>query len=131
MMERDSPALYLEGVRLFNEGEFYACHDALEELWTDTLGPERGFYQGLIQSAVALFHFGNGNLGGARRMYFSACNYLEPYRPAYYGIDLERFLSDLRECFRDLIDAGDVYPTGVELREDRVPRIVLATDGGT
>ena len=57
------PEKYVEGIRLFNEEEFFECHEVLEELWQETLGREKKFYQGLIQAAVALFHFGNENLG--------------------------------------------------------------------
>ena len=42
----------------------------------------RLFYKGLIQAAVALHHFGNGNIRGARKVYRSSRGYLEPYRPA-------------------------------------------------
>ncbi|MGH7129676.1 MAG: DUF309 domain-containing protein, partial [Planctomycetaceae bacterium] len=87
---------YLEGVRLFNEREFFECHDVLEVLWSDTLGEDREFYQGLIHAAVALFHFETGNFGGARKMSLSAGRYLEPYRPRHLGLDLEGFLSGLR-----------------------------------
>ncbi|HUG93120.1 MAG TPA: DUF309 domain-containing protein [Planctomycetaceae bacterium] len=122
----DYPELYREGLRLFNEQEFFACHDVLEELWTDTLGPEREFYQGLIQSSVALFHFGEGNLGGARRLYQSARRYLEPYRPRYMGIDLDRFLSGLGHCFEPLAEApAGRYPMDVRLDAERIPRLEL------
>ena len=114
---------YLEGIRLFNEHEFFACHDMLEELWTDTLGSERQFYQGLIHAAVALHHFETDNLGGARKMYGSARRYLEPYAAAYLGLDLARFLREFRECFRELIEAGNVYPAGATLDPARVPRL--------
>ena len=124
-MTAEYPELYRQGVRLFNERQFFECHDALEELWNETLGPEREFYQGLIQSAVALFHFENGNLGGARRMYLSASRYLHPYRPQYMGVDLERFLSEMQHCFQPLTDAGNVYPEGATLPEDRIPHIQL------
>jgi predicted metal-dependent hydrolase len=59
------PEKYLEGVRLFNAEDFFECHDVLEELWSETLGEEKKFLQGLIQASVALFHFGNENLGSA------------------------------------------------------------------
>ena len=32
------PEKYLNGIRLFNEQEFFECHDVLEELWSETLG---------------------------------------------------------------------------------------------
>lgn len=82
------PEQYLEGIRLFNEEEFFECHDILEELWTETMGSERLFYQGLIQASVAMFHFGNENLGGARKLYHSSTEKLAPYAPCFMNLDL-------------------------------------------
>ena len=73
------PPQYLEGLRLLNDQDFFESHDVLEELWADIVGDERQFYQGLIQVAVALFHFSNGNLGGARKLYHSSHKYLQQY----------------------------------------------------
>lgn len=120
---------FLEAVRLFNEREFFDCHDVLEELWNDTLGPERQFYQGLIHAAVALFHFGEGNLGGARKMFFSSVRYLEPYRPGYGGIDLEQFLAEFCDCFAELISASGDYPVHLSLDESRIPRLRMSAAG--
>ena len=39
-----------------------------EELWADYQGPDRQFFQGLIQAAVCLHHFGNGNTRGAKKL---------------------------------------------------------------
>ena len=124
-MTAESHKLYLEGIRLFNEEEFFDCHDVLEELWSEVLGEEKKFYQGLIQAAVALFHFGNENLGGARKLYESAAKKLDMYRPCYLGVDLEKFLADFQYCFAELIDAGDQYPKNVELQDERIPKIEL------
>ncbi|MBM4077791.1 MAG: DUF309 domain-containing protein, partial [Planctomycetes bacterium] len=66
------PELYRTGLRLFNEEDFFECHEAIEELWAETLGEPKKFLQGLIQAAVALFHFGNENFGGAKKLYISA-----------------------------------------------------------
>jgi len=122
------PALYLEGIRLFNEREFFDCHDAFEELWTDTHTEERRFLQGLIQSAVGLYHFGNDNLGGARKMYLAAVDKLRPYAPRYWGLNLQKFLADLENCFRDLLTGRDGYPEGVTLPQDRIPRMDFDPD---
>jgi uncharacterized protein len=117
------PEAYLEGVRLFNEREFFACHDVLEELWTDTLGPERTFYQGLIHAAVSLFHFEEGNLGGARKMFDSTNRYLEPFAPQHMGLDLAGFLMDYQNCFRPLLAAGSTWPSGLALDPETVPEL--------
>ena len=64
--------LYLEGIEHFNKCDFFESHESWEDLWTEYRGPSRKFYQGLIQAAVALFHFGNGNIRGAKKLYHSA-----------------------------------------------------------
>lgn len=117
----DEERLFVEGIRLFNEREFFACHDVLEELWTDTLGPRRQFLQGLIQSSVALFHFGEGNLGGARKLSMSAHEYLLPYQPTFLGIDVVGFLTDMDTCFKTLRAAGPDWPTGLQLDVRLIP----------
>ncbi len=114
---------YIKGIELFNDAEFFACHDELEEVWTETIGPERDFYQGLIHVAVSLFHFEGGNLGGARKMYESSRRYLASYDDQYMGIDLAKLLVQQEHAFRELLGPHDGYPTGVELNPDDIPTI--------
>ncbi len=115
---------YLRGIELFNECEFFESHEAWEELWADTQGPDREFYQGLIQAAVALHHFVNGNLRGARKVFSTCCSHLQPYRPKHLGLDLEQFLAQLRECFAPLLEREEL-PQGIEIDPDKIPEIHL------
>jgi predicted metal-dependent hydrolase len=124
-MTAEYPAQYLEGLRLFNAEDFFESHEVLEELWSETQDERKKFYQGLIQAAVALLHFGNGNLGGAKKVYLSCRKYLEAYQPAYEGLDLSRFLDDLQFCFQELLDSTEACPSGIEIRDDRVPKITI------
>lgn len=110
-------------IELFNQQEYFACHDELEELWGETLGEEREFLQGLIHAAVALHHFSEGNLGGARKMHDSAVKYLRPYHPVCLGIDLERFLTDFDHCFDALLGEQTAYPVGVVIDPERLPKM--------
>ncbi len=119
---------YLEGIRLFNEREFFASHDVLEDLWGETLCGDREFYQGLIHAAVCLFHFEEGNLGGARKMYESARRYLTPFGESHMGLDLDAFWSDMRICFAELLVSTNDYPTGVTIEVDRIPIIQLTAE---
>ena len=125
-MSEEYPAQYLEGVRLFNAEEFFESHEVLEELWTETHDLRRKFYQGLIQAAVSLLHFGNGNLGGAKKVYLSSRKYLEAYRPEFEGLNVERFLDDMQFCYQELVDDQQSYPAGINLHDDRVPKIHLS-----
>ncbi len=90
------------GMELFNRGEFHDAHEVWEDVWRDTPGPERAFYQGLVQAAVCCFHAGRGNRGGAGTMYGGAMALLRPFAPARDGIDVERFLGEFEGWFREM-----------------------------
>ena len=64
-MQEEMPSEFWEGIEQFNHQEFYACHDTLEALWMEADEPEKKFYQGILQIAVALYHLGNLNWRGA------------------------------------------------------------------
>jgi hypothetical protein len=83
------------GIALFNAGEYFACHDVWEELWSDILGTERDFIKGLIHIAVALHHFSEGNPGGGRKMSRSAAKYLGRYAGDYLQLDIAGLLAEL------------------------------------
>ncbi len=115
-----------EGILLFNAGEFFACHDVLEDFWGELTSPEKPFFQGLIQAAVALFHFEEGNLGGARRMAGSCRVYLSPFAPTCGRIDVARLLTDLETCFRELQKDYTSYPAHLKINPEKVPKIYRA-----
>jgi predicted metal-dependent hydrolase len=119
---------YLDGLRLFNEEEFFEAHDVWEELWSESLGDEKKFLQGLIQASVSLFHFGNENYGGARKLYDSCRQKLDPYRPSFMGLDLDQFLTDYQRCFQELLDHKEKYPTDIHLRDELVPKMTIPED---
>src|SRR5712664_208746 len=57
---------YLEHARdLFNTGEFWLAHEALETVWRSIIKEDEAqVWQGLIQAAAALLHRGRGNRHG-------------------------------------------------------------------
>lgn len=112
-----------EGILLFNAGEFFQCHDVLEDFWGELTCPEKPMFQGLIQAAVALFHFEEGNLGGARKMFTSCRVYLNPFNPSCGGIDIERLLAELELCFMELMQDHASYPSHLRIDQDKVPKI--------
>jgi predicted metal-dependent hydrolase len=126
-MSDDAPsieALYAEGIRYFNECEFFEAHEAWEELWTEYRGPARRYYQGLIQAAVALHHFGTGNIRGAKKVYLSSRSYLDDYRPAYLGLDLNAFLGRFEACFAEVLASTEEFPS-IEVDPELIPEIHL------
>jgi len=125
-MEENADPRFENAIALFNAREFFACHDVLEEIWGETL-VGREFYQGLIHAAVALFHFGEGNLGGARKMATSTLRYLDPFRPTCRGVNVERLIGDFHSCFAELLAPHTSYPAGLALDERRIPKIQHGT----
>ena len=122
--DQANDSLYRQGIKYFNECDFFEAHETWEELWTDYRGPARKFYQGLIQAAVALHHFGNGNIRGARKVYHTSRNYLQDYRPLYLGLDLDAFLAQYDRCFEPVLQSTEEFPR-IDIDPELIPEIHL------
>lgn len=81
------PEEYYQFFVTFNEGDYYTCHDLLEEIWMSD--KQNHFLKGLLQMSVAIYHYEYGNVKGARVMMEAARVYLESYRPKHWGLNLE------------------------------------------
>ena len=114
---------YLAGVVLFNGQDFFGAHEVWEDLWADSYGDERRFYQGLIQAAVGLCHFGNGNLNGAVKLYHSSREYMKNCGSSLLGLDIAEFWRDMETCYRPLL--GSAYDRSVRPAEECLPTIRL------
>ena len=56
-----------KGLKLFNSGHYWECHEELEDLWLNDAGDNaRYVYWAILQAATALFHFSDDNIEGAR-----------------------------------------------------------------
>lgn len=119
--------LYLAGVALFNSREFFECHEVLEDLWNECRNEDRRFYQAVLQAAVALHHFGNGNLRGAVKLFGTAKAYMEPYPNPYYGLDKEKFWADMGACFAEVFQEGqDILRRDLHPDPALIPSITLS-----
>lgn len=88
------PQEFWQGVEEFNNQEYYACHDTLEALWMESTEPEKTFYQGVLQIAVALYHLNNHNWRGAAILLGEGINRLRYYQPIYADIDVEKLVEE-------------------------------------
>jgi predicted metal-dependent hydrolase len=112
---------YIQFVRHWNQREFFECHEALEDLWFETHGPERKFYQGLIQGATAFLKLEKKNLRGARRLFAGALNCLEDYPPRYLGFRLREFVELLEIWQAKAVLASDECP--VQFNPEELPAL--------
>jgi len=96
------------GIALFNAGSFFDAHEALEDVWRELQGAEKDFLQAVIQAAVGLHHYSNGNIPGARSLLARASRKLAEYPNAYCGIAVDRLRPVLGEWTASL--AADAPP---------------------
>src|ERR1700722_1339799 len=115
---------YLGGVLFFNARDFFEAHEVWEALWMDSHGDERRFYQGLIQAAVALFHFSGGNLRGALKLYRTSQEYMRPCGSPYLGLDATAFWRQMTLCFEPLLQTPEP-DRGVRPDPERIPVLTL------
>jgi uncharacterized protein len=115
----NSPPEWLQGINEFNAGEYYACHDTLEALWMDAIDPDKKFYQGVLQIAVACYHLHNRNWRGAVTLLGEGIGRLPYYQPVYAGIDVARLIQDSSNLLQILQSIGT---EGIDDFVDRLPQ---------
>jgi len=87
--------LLQQGIDFFNQGQWYEAHEVWEDLWRETEGEARGFYQGLVQLAVGLHHISGGNLRGGKRVLDRGIEHIRAFPDRFMGIDNERLQQDI------------------------------------
>lgn len=99
------------GIQLFNDGEFFECHEVLEAAWTPERGQRRLFLQALIHMAVGWYHCQGSNPVGASRQLRKGLRKLSAYLPDYEGVDTARLAREA-QALLDHVEAGTAkdYP---------------------
>lgn len=95
-----------EGLRLFNRGDFFEAHEALEAAWNQEGGPVRDLYRGLLQVAVVYYHVGRANYAGALKVYQRCLKWLQPWRPQHLGICVDELIADLEAVIGEVRALG-------------------------
>jgi uncharacterized protein len=100
------PELVLKGMDEFNKGEFYECHEYLEEAWMQEPGRVRFLYQGILQVGVGFYHLKNGNWRGATGLLRNGTTRLKEFEPETLGIEVARLVRECERCLRELEELG-------------------------
>ena len=82
------------GLHLFNAGEYFEAHEALETAWREEAGPARELYRGVLQVAVAYYHLTRGNYIGTLKMFARARYWLALFPERCRGIEVGRLMAD-------------------------------------
>ena len=81
-------------VQQFNRGDFWGCHETLEEVWLETPYPLRLFYHSIIKVAVGLYHVGRHNRHGARVKLSDGVRVLQLFPQEFMGVSAGRLHDD-------------------------------------
>lgn len=105
-MPEEVPDLVLRGIEEFNKGEFYECHEYLEDAWRQEQGRIRYLYQGILQVGVGFYHQRNGKWRGATSLLRNGTAKLEEFEPETLGIDVAKLIRESERCLEELEELG-------------------------
>lgn len=114
-----------EGIRLFNEREFFDCHEVLEDAWREEHGPLRDLYQGLIKAAVAFYHAERQNFEGATKVMRSGLPQLRPYI-GWHGLDMASLVLQCEDWLGTFIE---LEQTGGQMDSSKLPFLKKVPSG--
>jgi hypothetical protein len=100
-----------KGIDEFNNGDYFDCHETLEELWMVEADSDRTFYQGLLQLSVGCFHLLNENYRGAGSQWRRGCAKLEKFSERHLGVDVKSLLAQMRRC-QEMLQRTQSGPEG-------------------
>jgi uncharacterized protein len=122
------PVHYLQGIEHFNAERYFDAHEVWEEIWLQSSGDTKLFYQMLIQAAVGLHHYERGNPRGARGMHTNVLNKLELLPSFFMSLDLSDFSRQFRHFFSRLIDDNDESPPPPEQPRPKIRLLSKETE---
>ncbi|WP_372663846.1 DUF309 domain-containing protein [Cohnella sp.] len=104
-----SDSRFLAFIAHFNgDRDYYECHEVMEELWLEQ--GRSPLLQGLLQAAVGLHHWDNGNYSGAVKLMSASLAKLSRYGDYALGLDLLKVRSDLKIALDILSKRPDDAP---------------------
>ena len=111
-----------EGIRLFNDGQFFECHDILETFYQEADDAHKPFLEGLIQLAAAFRIFCDfGEIKGPVRMIYQALIRFENYQPAFLQIRVKD-LCQAVEAWAKAAERPDARPSASDIPKISVQR---------
>ncbi len=101
------PDLAREGIDLFNQRQFYKCHDSLEEAWKQDQSPGRDMYRGILQTGIALYQVERGNYRGAVKMLMRVRQWLDPLPDVCRQVDVAGLRQNIQEMYVAVLELGE------------------------
>ncbi len=94
------------GFILFNKGEYWKAHEALETAWRSDPGEIRHLYRGILQVGVAYFHIKRRNYAGVMKLYHRSQRWLAPFPERCRGIEVGQLKADFETVIAEVRRLG-------------------------
>lgn len=120
-MSEEIPDLVLKGIEEFNRGEFFECHEYLEEAWMQESRRVRFLYQGILQVGIGFYHQQNSNWRGATGLLHNGTVRLREFEPETLGIDVAKLVRECERCLEELETLGRERVS--EFDQTKVPKV--------
>ncbi|UYN89379.1 MAG: DUF309 domain-containing protein [Anaerolineales bacterium] len=91
----------VRGIALFNAGEYWEAHEALETAWKEERGPARHLYKGILQAGVMYLQIQRGNYLGMAKMYERCKKWLRPWPPVCRGVNVDQLRADVEAAISE------------------------------
>jgi predicted metal-dependent hydrolase len=88
------PPLAVEGIELFNAGNYYRQHDLFEAQWMKTESPVRDLYRAILQVGIAYYQIERGNHRGALKMLLRSVQWLLILPDVCQGVNVRQLRED-------------------------------------
>jgi predicted metal-dependent hydrolase len=96
----------IEGIELFNQGEYFEAHEVLEQAWKEDSTPGRELYRAILQVAVAYLQIERENYSGALKMFLRMRQWIDPLPDLCRGVDVEQLRQDAQAVRRRILELG-------------------------
>nr|MBP8164162.1 DUF309 domain-containing protein [Anaerolineales bacterium] len=96
----------IEGLKFFNDKQFFEAHEALEDAWREEQGPIRELYRGILQAAVVYLHIQRGNYNGAVKVHGRSMKWLREWAEVCRGVHVGKLRNDLDTVIQELQKLG-------------------------
>jgi predicted metal-dependent hydrolase len=114
-----------EGIRLFNERQYFQCHEILEEFYRTAEDSKKPFLEGLIQLAAAFRLFCDfGETKGPVKMIRQALIRFENFQPVYLQIRV-RDLCQAADAWAKNAGGGGSQPSDADLPKIQIRRFIF------
>lgn len=121
--------LGLEGIELYNQGDYFEAHELLEDAWNEDESAAKELYRAILQVGVAYLQIERGNYRGALKMFLRSRQWLASLPDRCRGVDVAQLRQDAEAVENLLRTLGPVKLDEFDKTLFKPVRYILPEEG--